>query len=186
MLESRSTNEESLKSLLGRIASGDEKALKVFYWAFEARVFRYAESRLNDPFAAADILNEVMIDIWRGAGGYAGRSKVSTWVFGIVHHKVVDHLRRERRHANHEPEADMVDTKAIDIERAIDGARDAGRLRDCLRGLSDAHRQVIHLAFFEDMPYEEIAAVAGCPVGTVKTRVFHAKQALKRCLGASG
>ena len=55
-------------------------------------------------------------------------------------------------------------------------------LRGCMERLSDEQRQVVHLAFFEDLSYREISEIVGNPEGTIKARMFHAKQALKRCL----
>ena len=82
------------KDLLQRIADGDEDALGAFYRLFEGRIYRFALSRLNDVFDAADILNEVMFEVWRGAARFEGRSAVSSWVLGIAHHKTIDRLRK--------------------------------------------------------------------------------------------
>lgn len=180
-----STEAVSDEMLISRIGQGDEVALRQFYDRHQARIYRYAASRLNDSFAAADILNEVMLDVWRQAMTFAGRSKVSTWVLGITRHKVVDHLRREGRHqaaAFDETEFQADTPSATD---AIAGLQAADRLNHCLQQLSDVQREAVHLAFYEDLSYPEIATIAGCPEGTVKTRVFHAKRALKVCLAAA-
>jgi RNA polymerase sigma-70 factor (ECF subfamily) len=169
--------------LVARIGRGDEAALKSFYELFEARIYRYAFARLNDAFAAADIVNDVMLEVWRSAVSYAGKSQVSTWALGIARHKIVDYLRRERRHASDELLVEPADEATPSALEAIAGLQEAERLERCLARLSDEHREAIHLAFFEQLPYSEIALVADCPQGTVKTRVYHAKQALKRCLG---
>jgi RNA polymerase sigma-70 factor (ECF subfamily) len=174
------------KALLERIAAEDQKALEAFYGCFEHSVYSFALSRLNDPHAAADVLNEVMLEVWRRAASFEGRSKVSTWVLGIAHHKIIDHFRKVKRHAHEEldPEIpDESDPTAADILSAVE---DSDQLRHCLEELSDAHRQVVHLAFFEDLHYADIARLVGCPEGTVKTRMFHAKAALKRCLRGLG
>ncbi|MDN5939958.1 MAG: sigma-70 family RNA polymerase sigma factor [Salinisphaera sp.] len=170
------------EELLARIGRGDEAALRRFYDRHQARVYRYAKSRLNDPFAAGDILNEVMLEVWRRAMTFAGRSKVTTWVLGIAHHKVIDHLRRESRHTAETFDEATPDDQAPSAADAIAGLQEAGRLRACMEELTAVQREVMHLAFFEGLSYPEIARIAGCPEGTVKTRVFHAKQALKRCL----
>lgn len=174
------------EDLLDRIGRGDEAALRRFYDRYQARVYRYAESRLNDPFAAADVLNEVMLEIWRHGVRFEGRSKVSTWVLGIARHKLIDHMRREGRHAGETFDEATPDEDSPSAADAIAGLQEAGRLRHCMARLSDVQREVVHLAFFEGLSYPEIASVAGCPEGTVKTRIFHAKQALKRCLGHRG
>lgn len=171
------------EALLASIGNGDQNAMRHLYERHQARIYRYALSRLNDQFAAADILNEVMLDVWRQAVTFAGRSKVSTWMLGITRHKLIDHLRREgRRRAESFDEA-TADPDTVSAVDAIAGLQEAGRLSRCLQKLSEIQRETIHLAFFEDLSYPEIAVLTDSPEGTVKTRVFHAKQALKRCLG---
>lgn len=169
-------------ALLRRIAQGDEDALAGFYWAHQARVYRFALSRLNDPYDAADILNEVMLEVWRTASRFAGRSAPTTWVLGIARHKVLDRLRARGRHPADELDESIPDRDAPAPADVVAAAEDARRVRRCLEGLSDAHREVVHLAFYEDLSYAEIATIAGVPEGTVKTRMYHARRALQHCL----
>ena len=138
-------------------------------------------SRLGNTADAADILNEVMLEVWRHANRFEGRSRPLTWVLGIAHHKAIDQLRRRKEPHVDVDEVDIPD----DVPTAADalaGLEDAERVRQCVEKLSAAHRLVVHLAFYDDLSYPEIAVLADCPVGTVKTRMFHARQLLKRCL----
>jgi RNA polymerase sigma-70 factor (ECF subfamily) len=179
------TNEERATTLLQQIAAGRQAALKDFYSLFESRVYHYAFSRLNDPFDAADTLNEVMMEVWKHANRFEGRSKVSTWLLGITHHKVYDRLRKRTHSQKHDDIDDHAMYLADDttpMERVLIGSQDADLVQRCLQHLSASHREILHLAFYEDLPYQEIASIAQCPEGTVKTRVFHAKIALKNCI----
>ena len=185
MANDAANGNQAAEDLLARIARRDESALKSLYDQVEARVYRYAYSRLNDSFAAADVLNEVMLEVWQHAGRFAGRSKVSTWILGIARHKVIDYMRRERRHAAEAYDTEIADEDTPAAADAIAGLQDADRLRQCLEKLSDVHREAVHLAFFEHLSYAEIGEISGCPEGTVKTRIYHARAALKRCLGRS-
>lgn len=171
--------------LLDQIAGGSETALAEFYRTHESRVYIFALSRLRHESEAAECLNEVMLEVWKHAGRYEGRSKVTTWLLGIANHKILDKLRRRGRFDAEEVDDQMPDENSATMIDVLSGADDADIVRHCLEGLSENHRQVIHLAFYEDMAYEDIAQVAGCPEGTVKTRVFHAKQRLKDCIGAN-
>jgi len=170
------------RQLLDRITAGDEAALADFYRLFEARVYRFALARLNDPFAAADILNEVMLAVWKQAGRFEGRSKLSTWLLGITRYKVLDRLRQRQRAPQQQDLDEQLADESPPHEAVIAGAQDAERLRHCLDRLPEGQREVMHLAFFEDLGYREIATLVDCPEGTVKSRVYHAKEALKRCL----
>lgn len=169
--------------LLNRIAAGSEAALTEFYRAFEHSIYRYAHQKLNDPHEAADILNEVMLEVWNGARRFEGRSRVSTWVLGIARYKILDRLRARRpATTNLDSMADIEDTAAPDPVASSAAAEQAEWIRRCLQTLSDQHREVVHLTFYQGLSYPEIALIAGCPEGTVKTRMYHARKALQRCL----
>lgn len=186
MTSARSAREGDVeRALIERIADGDERALEDLYRRFEPRVLGFARQRLNDPAAASDILNEVMLEIWKSAPRFEGRSSVATWVLSITRHRVIDRLRqRGNRVFEDLDEAGPADT-AASAEDALAGAGDASAVRDCIERLPDAQREAVHLAFFEDLAYGEIARIMDCPEGTVKTRVYHAKRSLKDCLAAA-
>lgn len=178
------------RALVERIAAGSEEAMTELYARHARRLHAFALARLRDPAAAADVLSEVMVEVWRRADRFEGRAKVSTWLFGIAHHKLIDELRRRGTRglasADEDEASGLPDLHVDDPGDAIDAAGEAARLRRCLERLGDAHREAVHLAFFEDLSCNEIAEIAACPVGTVKTRLFHAKRLLKRCLGGEG
>lgn len=176
---------EDPKDLLQRIADGDQDALGAFYRLFEGRIYRFALSRLNDAFDAADILNEVMFEVWRGAARFEGRSAVSSWVLGIAHHKTIDRLRKRTPELVEEVNTGAADETTPSPADVASAAEDAVLVQRCMEQLSRAHRDVVHLAFFEDLSYREIAVIVECPEGTVKTRMYHAKRALQDCLARS-
>ena len=169
------------RTLLRRISKGDENALEEFYNAYQGRVFRFAYSRLNDSFEASDVVNDVMLEVWRCAGRFEGRSSASSWVFGIANHKILDRLRR-RRDAPEELDEQLEDESAKNPIDVISNAEDADHVHHCLGTLSTSHKAALHLAFFEDMSYPDIALALGVPEGTVKSRVYHAKRAMLHCL----
>lgn len=172
-------------ALLARIADGEERAMKQFYDANADLIYRYIVARSGDTVLAADILNEVMLQVWRHPQGFEGRSKLSTWLIGIGRHKLLDHYRRQSRHqARHEAEAldEQLEDDSPDACCAVASEQLAGFIRDCVERLAAAHREVVHLAFFEEMAYPEIASVIGCPVGTIKSRIHHAKEKLRQCV----
>lgn len=182
MRRATENQELSYRSLLHQISQGNESALEELYRAFESKIFAFITIRLNDFHEAADLLNEVMWEVWRSAGRFEGRSSVSSWIFGIANHKILDRIRSKMRHPTEE--LNETDTYESDIDlEALVGQKQLGEhLQSCMKKLSEDQRQVVHLAFFEDLSYREIGEISGSPEGTIKARMFHAKQALKRCL----
>jgi RNA polymerase sigma-70 factor (ECF subfamily) len=176
------TNAE-LSRLLERISTGDRQAFAELYSQLEKPLFRFVRTKLNDPFASADILQEVFLEIWRSAGSFQERSSVKTWVFAIAYRKVMDVFRKDRRLAGEDEMPDQVD-EAQDAVQCIIAAQEKDMVQYCLKALKPEHRSAIELTFFEDMSYREVAQVIGIPEGTAKTRVFHAKSLLMRCLQA--
>lgn len=183
MMAGQRDNTDTLAPLLAQVARGSEAALEQLYRAVHTRVYAFALKRLRDAVEAADVLNEVMLEVWRHAGRFEGRSQALTWILGIANHKAMDALRRRHGEVQADPDLEIVD-EDTNIEGEWASSENAEWLRRCMERLSDAHRTVVHLAFFEDLGYPEIAQVVDCPVGTVKTRMFHAKRLLKECLSA--
>jgi len=170
------------RALISRIGKGDERALEEFYGRFERRILAFAQQRLNDPASASDILNEVMLEIWKSASRYEGRSSVATWVLSITRHRLIDRLRQQGGRVFEDIDEVSLMADVPSAEEALAGAADASAVRACIEQLPAAQREAIHLAFFEDRSYAEIAQIMDCPEGTVKTRVYHAKRILKGCL----
>jgi RNA polymerase sigma-70 factor (ECF subfamily) len=123
-----------------------------------------------------------MLQVWHDASRYRGESSVLTWVLGIAFHKSMDRLRTTCRHEADSLDPAMPDDGAIDVDVVLERMDDIRRVRDAISKLSVIQRTALHLAFHDELQYSQMAKVLGCPEGTVKTRVFHAKQALKRLL----
>jgi RNA polymerase sigma-70 factor, ECF subfamily len=172
----------ALADLLQSVAQGDDSSLAELYSLLEGPIFSFAASRLGDRALAAEVLHEVMVEVWRRAGSFRGRSRPLTWVLGIAHHKTVDALRRRGRRAEEPPDGEAPDEALPSPAERLEREERRTKVRRALAALSEAHRQVVHLAFFEDLSYPEIARVLGIPTGTVKTRMFHAKKLLRRQL----
>jgi RNA polymerase sigma-70 factor, ECF subfamily len=171
-------------ALLERIAAGgDKSAMKLLYERHSDALYHFIRARLRDPFEAADVMQEVFIEVWRAAGRFQGRSAARTWIFGIARNKTVDRMRRGGREVLADPDPDLADD-APSPEAVVEAASDAARLRGCIEKLSAAHRSAIHLAFYRELPYGDIAEIEGVPVGTVKTRILHAKRLLMHCLAS--
>jgi RNA polymerase sigma-70 factor, ECF subfamily len=166
-------------ALVTRIAARDQRAFAEFYVLYRRRLARFLGRVIASPETVDELINDVMFVVWQDAARFQRRSKVSTWVFGIAWHKALRALERQKRAAT-SPEFEADDLPAVD--RSLLEERDW--LRRGLDRLSPEHRLVVELTLFVGCSYVEIAAIANCPVNTVKTRMFHARQKLRRILKA--
>lgn len=157
--------------LVERVASGDGGALRELYERFADRVFRYALTLLRNRHLAEEVLQETMIAVWKGAAGFERRSQVSTWLFGIARHQAHRAHRSEAKGARVPAEREEEPDPSVAVEREA-------RVQRAVAELPPEQREVVFLAFYEGLPYDQIARVQGVPEGTVKSRMFHAKKRL--------
>ncbi len=180
-MNGRTSPDTDLVLLLQRISRQDKQAFEALYRAMERPLFRFVQSKLNDPFQSSDILHEVFLEVWRNAGRFEGRSSAKTWIFGIAYRKVIDVFRRNGKVELSDEMPDVADDSP-DALQCMVAAQNSAMIKHCLGTLKTEHRNAIELTFYEDMSYREISEVTAVPEGTVKTRVFHAKKLLMHCL----
>lgn len=170
--------------LLERIAARDETAMADFYRTFARQLYAFAVRLGGDPGQAEDVVVETMHEVWGSAGRFAGGSRVRTWLFSIARHRLVDALRREHRGRTValDDAAELAEADDADALSRLAARQRATHLAACLERLSADHRECVHLVFYAELPLAEVAAIQGCPENTVKTRLFHAKRHLRRCL----
>jgi RNA polymerase sigma-70 factor, ECF subfamily len=169
------------RSLLARIATGDRLALRQFYFLYHRRLQRFLSTVSRDAVLMEEIINDTLLVVWRGAGNFRGDSRVSTWVFGIAYRRALKTLQRAaHRHeqqalpSNEGPET-AIDTTALNFERTE-------WVGAALAQLTVEHRMVVELTYYLGLSCDEVSAVVGCPVGTVKTRLHHARLRLRKAL----
>ncbi|HLG42061.1 MAG TPA: sigma-70 family RNA polymerase sigma factor [Planctomycetota bacterium] len=164
------------EDLVRRIAAGDSEAFEKLYEAYRKPLANYLYRLCFDRALVEDLLQEVFVRIWRAAASFRAESKVSTFIFRIATNVWINESRRLREKPA-EAAADRVQSgePGEELERR---EREA-RVRDALRTLPAGERAVLILAEYNGLPYEEIARVLEVPVGTVKSRMFHALQRLR-------
>ena len=161
-----------------RIAAGDRRAFEELYAVYARRVFRFMIRMVKDEARAEELVNDVLVEVWKSAGRFEGRSKPSTWIFGIAHHKGLNAVRGKKIQTTELDEARPVADPAEGADAEVDRGTLRRRVQAALDELSPDHRAVVELTFFQGLSYPEIAEAIGCPTGTVKTRMFHAKKRL--------
>lgn len=153
------------------------------YERYSSKIYNYIFRLIKREDVAEELMQDVFIAAWEGADRFRGGSKVSTWLFRIAHYKTIDWLRKKRPHRLEEVEW----LPAPDsTERAAFESWTAEQVRGALEALSPDHRAVIELAFWQGLPYKEIARIVNCPVGTVKSRMSYAKRHLRWFLEMRG
>jgi len=168
-------------ALIQRVSQGDKGAMRILYDRYAPNLRRFITRWIANENDASDVLHDTMIDVWRSAERFAGRSSVKSWMFSIARNKAIDRNRKGVRTVFGEPDLDAKDD-GPQPEELMSAFQDAAQVRACVDKLSPPQKAAIHLAFFEDLTYQEIAEIEKCPVGTVKTRIMHAKKQLLRCL----
>ncbi|MEM9739294.1 MAG: RNA polymerase sigma factor [Pseudomonadota bacterium] len=178
------TKSNTDKALIKKVAKGDQASLKILYTAYSGSLTAFVQRYLDTPTEAQDVVHDTMLEVWQKADRFAGRSSVKSWIFAIGRNKALDRSRRNARQISREADTETVD-EAPNAEEVMTLLEDARAVRACIATLSDLQQSVIHLAFFEDFTYPEIAKILDCPVGTVKTRIMAAKRSLLTCMKES-
>jgi RNA polymerase sigma factor (sigma-70 family) len=168
-------------ALEDRFASGDDGALRAAFDRYGELV--YSICRRSVPVAAADLTQEVFIAAWRSRHTYdPAKGSLGAWLATIARNKVVDLLRSDRRRPPTEPDTDPAAVATVGERSDVDALADRLLLADALSSLSPRARQVVQLAFYEDLTHEQIAARCDLPLGTVKSDLRRSLQRLGRHL----
>jgi RNA polymerase sigma-70 factor, ECF subfamily len=182
MTEDRTSRDTELRLhlLVLRCQAGDERAFARLFREFGQRTLGYLHGLVGDD--AEDVQQEVWVAVFRGIASLANPRAFRTWLYRTTRHRAIDFLRRRKREreliVDAEPEA--VEAIASAESGALDLAEPA--LLHALAGLPPPQREVLLLRYQDDLSYMEIALVVGCPIGTVRTRLHHAKRRLQQLL----
>ena len=168
--------------LLNAIAHGEPRALEELYLGYHRRLVRFLSRIAQRYETVEEIINDTFMVVWERAAEFRGESQVSTWIIGIAYRIALKSLRRNdgllRAHSGGESEDQFVEP-AADTEM-----RDW--IAQALSRLPAEQRLTMELAYTLGHSVEEIAAITECPTGTVKARMFHAREKLRRSLPALG
>ncbi|MGF1476105.1 MAG: RNA polymerase sigma factor [Geminicoccaceae bacterium] len=171
--------EEDDTFLLRRIAAGDGDAFENLYRRYYKRVFGFVLRMTSRMELAEEVVDDTMLTVWRRAADFRGASRPSTWIFGIAYRKALKAAMRtgagqnavELDETNHEPVSSGVEAMILrdQIAKALDR-------------LPTKERAIVELTYLHGYKYTEIAEIADCPVGTVKTRMRSARAKLRQIL----
>jgi RNA polymerase sigma-70 factor (ECF subfamily) len=185
-VESTDSGREPDALWIKQIAEGNREAFEKLYGEYQKRLFRYFVRMVGATETAEELTNDVLVEVWKKAGDFRGLSKVSTWIFGIAHHKAMNAYRsRKPPTVDIEAAANEADPGATPEQSAAQ-VNLKEKIKRALVALSPEHREVMELTFTNGLSYQEISDIMQCPVNTVKTRMFYAKKQLQEILEKMG
>ncbi|WP_220790672.1 RNA polymerase sigma factor [Gluconacetobacter asukensis] len=167
--------------LVERIRARDMVAFEELYRGYYDRLARFVLKRVHRPHLVEEVVNDTLMVVWDHTDSFKGDSRLSTWIFGIAYRKSMKALRNHQDPMEDENAESQVSPE-LSPEDNLGRRRNRELLLEAMEGLSVEHREVLELTYFQEFGYQEIADIMSCPVGTVKTRMFHARRQLRRLL----
>lgn len=173
-----SLNRWQERILVARAQQGDASAFHVLVRAYESKLLYFIRRFEHDEHRAADLMQEVWLTVFQRLRQLRSANAFRSWVYRIAHDRLVTEIRRHLRSPN------LVDVSDGEVSSVDEFVRDeqAEAVHHALGQLSADHRAVLTLRFLEDLSLGEIAEVLREPLGTVKSRLHYAKEALRCCL----
>jgi len=165
--------------LVLRCQAGDHEAFACLFERYHVPLKYYLRGLLDSPETADDVLQTVWLKVLREVKRLRRLDAFRVWLYRVARNEAFQQLRRDRRWA--EVEESLSDTEAEEDQDTFTTA-DATRVHTALARISAPHREVLVLRYLEELSYEEVAAVVGCELGTVRSRIHYAKRAMRRVL----
>lgn len=151
---------------------GDTTAFEELVHAYQSQVWRFLRHLLGDPSLAEDVTQETFIRVYRKLDTFRSRSKFSTWVFSVARNAGIDALRSRQRRDH------LFSAVAHTTREAVAGTDLGVEIDLALQSLSPRLREAFVLIEAVGLTYREAGGALGVPEGTVKSRVFHAREQL--------
>ncbi|MCS6778022.1 MAG: sigma-70 family RNA polymerase sigma factor [Chloroherpetonaceae bacterium] len=177
-------------ALVLRAQANDRAAFNEIVLRYKGRIFNYIYRTIRHAADAEDLTQETFVRAYQSIRSFQVRASLNTWLFRIATNLCIDYVRKQKTHVPAESLSCAADESEQDAQRDIpDAALDPQRLlidkelthrvEAALEQLPEKLRTALLLYDVEGLSYEEIAAVLECPLGTVKSRIFHARAALR-------
>ncbi|MCU0606454.1 MAG: RNA polymerase sigma factor [Candidatus Edwardsbacteria bacterium] len=175
--------------LVGRCKAGDPGAFNALIDAYKRQVYSLIYRMVNNAADADDLAQETFIKMFRSIGLYDSNYPFHTWLFKIAHNTAIDFLRANKRSAitidDVENPIDIVDP-GPGLDEKAEKMSQKGAIERHIAALPPHYREILVLRHQQELSYEEIAGALDIPVGTVKVRLFRAREMMKQRLVQAG
>lgn len=181
--------------LVVRSIAGREEHFEELVRRYQRAIVAYVYRMVGDYEAALDLTQDVFIRVYNSLNRYRPEYKFSTWIYRIAHNAAIDHLRRhgtartgdlKNSTAEGETYEKPLASAAPTPEQESERSERRAEIEEVVQALAPAYRELIVLRHAHDMSYDEIAEVTGLPLGTVKNRIFRAREAMRAELVGRG
>jgi RNA polymerase sigma-70 factor, ECF subfamily len=166
-----------------RCQAGEQKGFEDLLALMERPLLYYATKLTGNAETALDVVQRVWIKVFRGIRSLKDPASLRPWLYRITRGMAVDHIRQDISRDRAEEAHAAGFHEAADVSFTGD---DAAAIHEALNDLQPKHREVLVLYFLEDFSLAETAMIVGCSEGTVKSRIYHAKRAMKEILTGGG
>lgn len=174
--------------LVSRAMAGREDGFEELVRRYQRPIAAYVYRMVGDYESALDLTQEVFIKVYNSLRQYRSEFKFSTWIYKIAHNSAVDHLRRYSTRAASTLTGEFdgeqyelpLESRRLSPEQESERAERRAEIEQVVRALPVAYRELVLLRHAHDMSYEEISEVMGLPLGTVKNRLFRAREAMRQ------
>lgn len=172
--------------LIGVAIKGREDSFEELVRRYQRPIVGYVFRMLGDYDAALDVTQEVFIKVYNSLHRYSSDYKFSTWLYRIAHNATIDHIRRNANNAQSlETESKdgayqlQIESRDPSPEKVRERKEWRAEIDTVVKRLPPAYRELILLRHSHDLSYDEIADVTGLPLGTVKNRLFRAREMMR-------
>ena len=187
-------SDQSDKQLVERVQRGDKRAFDVLTLKYQHKIVGLVSRYLNDADEVMDVTQEAFIKAYRALPRFRGDSAFYTWLYRIAINTAKNHLvSRSRRPPDTDIDVDGEFQGDSVVLRDVGGPENAmardqlgGVIFSAIEELPEELKVAVTLREFEGLSYEEIAEVMECPVGTVRSRIFRAREAIEKRIAAIG
>lgn len=172
--------------IIERCKNKDLLAFEKLFSIYENKIYNLSYYTLKNKEDALDVTQDVCLKIYKSIEKFKGNSKISTWIYRITYNTCLDYLRKKKDEISYEEAVNFEIDNEYRVENIVEKNEIKNEIKKCILKLGNDHRTIIILRDINGLSYQEISEILGIEIGTVKSRVNRAREALKKELTKTG